>query len=109
MSFKIIADYHTHINIAKGHIPLFNIIFGEHAKGSIESNVKVGIKRGLKEIAITDHAYNHITFGMKLNQYEKLRKLIDDLNKSSLLKENDFKLLLGVEYNIKIHKLSYLG
>ena len=100
MSFKIIADYHTHTNIAKGHIPLLNIIMGEHAKGSIESNVKAGIKRGLKEIAITDHGYKHITFGMKVNQYAELRKLIDDLNKSSLLKENDFKILLGVEGNI---------
>ncbi|AWI05691.1 PHP domain-containing protein [Clostridium drakei] len=100
MSFKIIADYHTHTNIAKGHIPLFNIIWGEHAKGSIESNVKAGIKRGLKEIAITDHGYKHIAFGMKVSQYEKLRRLIDDFNKSSLLKENGFKILLGVECNI---------
>lgn len=100
MSFKIIADYHTHTNIAKGYITLFNIIFGEHAKGSIEANAIAGIKRGLKEIAITDHGYKHITFGMKLNQYEQSRKLIDDLNKSSLLKKNNFKILLGVECNI---------
>ncbi|MBI6873295.1 hypothetical protein [Clostridium aciditolerans] len=26
MGFKIIADYHTHTNIAKGHIPLINTI-----------------------------------------------------------------------------------
>ncbi|GAA0742759.1 PHP domain-containing protein [Clostridium oceanicum] len=100
MSFKVIADYHTHTNIAKGHIPLFNIIFGAHAKGSIESNVKAGIKRGLKEIAITDHGYKHVIFGMKLNQYKKIRKEIDDYNKSSLLKKNNFKILLGVECNI---------
>lgn len=100
MSFKIIADYHTHTNIAKGHIPLYSTFFGEHAKGSIESNVKAGIKRGLKEIAITDHGYRHITFGMKLNQYKELRKLIDEFNKSSLLMENDFKILLGTECNI---------
>lgn len=100
MSFKIIADYHTHSNIAKGHIPLINIILGEHAKGSIESNINVGIKKGLKEIAITDHGYKHILFGMKLNQYKNLRKIVDDLNKSSLLKDNDFKILLGIEGNI---------
>ncbi|MFL0268353.1 PHP domain-containing protein [Candidatus Clostridium radicumherbarum] len=100
MSLKIIADYHTHTNIAKGHIPFYSIIFGEHAKGSIESNVKAGIEKGLKEIAITDHGYRHITFGMKLNQYKELRKIFDDLNNSSLLKENDFKILLGVECNI---------
>lgn len=100
MGFKIIADYHTHTNIAKGHIPLFNIILGDHAKGSIGSNAEAGIKKGLKEIAITDHGYMHIIFGMKLNQYKELRKVIDDFNNSSLLKENDFKILLGVECNI---------
>jgi putative hydrolase len=100
MGFKIIADYHTHTNIAKGHIPLSNIIFGDHAKGSIESNAKAGIKKGLKEIAITDHGYKHIMFGMKLNQYKELRKVIDDFNNSSLLKENGFKILLGAECNI---------
>ena len=100
MSFKIIADYHTHTNLARGHIPLFNTLFGEHAKGSIESNVKAGIKRGLKEIAITDHGYRHIAFGMKSHKYEEIRKLIDDLNNSSLVKENNFKILLGVECNI---------
>jgi len=104
MSFKIIADYHTHTNIAKGHIPLSDIFWGEHAEGSIESNVRAGIKKGLREIAITDHGYKHIAFGVKLNQYEKLRKLIDDFNKSSLLKENDFKILLGAECNIVTKK-----
>ncbi|MGE5628137.1 MAG: histidinol-phosphatase [Solirubrobacterales bacterium] len=100
MSFNIIADYHTHTNIPKGHIPLFNTIFGEHAKGSIELNVKAGIKKGLKEIAITDHGFKHIAFGMKQHQYKSLRKVIDDYNQSSLLKKNNFKLLLGVECNI---------
>jgi len=100
MSFNIIADYHTHTNLAKGHIPLFNFVFGEHAKGSIESNAIAGIKRGLKEIAITDHGYKHIAFGMKSYQYEEIRKLIDNLNNSSLMKDNNFKVLLGIECNI---------
>lgn len=100
MSFKIVADYHTHTNLARGHIPLFNTLFGEHAKGSIESNVRVAIKRGLKEIAITDHGYKHIAFGMKSHKYEEIRKLIDDLNNSSLVKDNNFRILLGVECNI---------
>ena len=100
MGFKIIADYHTHTNIAKGHIPLLNAILGDHAKGSIESNVRTAIKKGLKEIAITDHGYKHIIFGMKLNEYEQIRRVIDDYNKSALLKDNDFKVLLGAECNI---------
>lgn len=100
MSFKIIADYHTHTNLARGYIPLFTTLFGEHAKGSIESNTRVGIKKGLKEIAITDHGYKHIAFGIKPHQYEETRKLIDELNNSSLVKGNNFKILLGIECNI---------
>ncbi|SHJ92961.1 putative hydrolase [Clostridium cavendishii DSM 21758] len=100
MGFNIIADYHTHTNLGKGHIPLFNIVFGDHAKGSIESNAVAGIQKGLKEIAITDHGYRHIAFGMKSYQYREIRKLIDDLNNTLVLKENNFKILLGVECNI---------
>ena len=100
MSFNIIADYHTHTKLAKGHIPLYNIVFGEHAKGSIESNVIAGIKRGLKEIAITDHGYKHIAYGMKSSQYKEIRKLIDYINDTAFVKENNFKILLGVECNI---------
>lgn len=100
MNIDIIADYHTHTNIAKGHIPLFNLIFKDHAKGSIKTNVEFAIKNGLKEIAITDHGYRHIAFGMKLNQYKEIRKIIDDYNESPFLRNNNFRILLGVECNI---------
>lgn len=50
MSFKIIADYHTHTNLARGYIPLFNTLFGEHAKGSIECNARVGIEYKSQQI-----------------------------------------------------------
>jgi len=100
MSFNIIADYHTHTKLAKGHIPLYSAVFGEHAKGSIESNVIAGIKRGLMEIAITDHGYKHIAFGMKSYQYKEIRKSIDYINNSAFVRENNFRVLLGIECNI---------
>ena len=51
---EIIADYHTHTRMAGrllGNIP------GKHAKGSIKENAIVAIRRGLKEIAITDQMW----------------------------------------------------
>ncbi len=100
MSINIIADYHTHTNMARGHIPLYNLIFGVHAKGSIQSNVLAAVKLGLEEIAITDHGYRHIAFGMKTSQYKDVRRMVDEINSSLLAKDNNFRLLLGIECNI---------
>jgi putative hydrolase len=80
---KIVADYHTHTTYS-------------HGKGSIEDNVKVGIKRGLKEIAISDHGMGHLTFGIKKKNYPKMRAEIDRLNK----KYPEINILLGLEANI---------
>ena len=39
------GDYHTHTVYTHGH-------------GTVEDNVKVAIKRGLKQIAITEHSFS---------------------------------------------------
>lgn len=80
---KIFADYHTHTIFSHGH-------------GTIEDNVKVAIKRGLKEIAITDHGPGHLFFGLKKNDYKKMRDEIDRLNE----KYPQIKILMGVESNL---------
>ena len=41
------GDYHTHTIYT-------------HGTGSIEDNVKTAIKRGLKQIAITEHSFSHM-------------------------------------------------
>jgi len=79
----IYADYHTHT------------VFS-HGKGTIEDNVKVAIKKGLKEIAISDHGPKHIGFGIKKKRYSEMRKIIDELNE----KYSEIKILLGLEANI---------
>lgn len=100
MDLNIIADYHTHTNIPRGHIVLLRDIIRTHAKGSIKENAEAAMKRGLKEIAITDHGYRHIMFGMKINEYKEVRMQIDELNSYYRDNDYDFKLLLGVECNI---------
>ena len=46
------ADYHTHT--------LYS-----HGKGTIQQNVEAAQRKGLKEIAITDHGPGHILYGVK--------------------------------------------
>lgn len=80
---KLIADYHTHTTYS-------------HGKGSILDNVLVARRKGLKEIAITDHGFRHFAFGVKPKNLEKMRWEIDDINN----KYDDIKVLLGLECNI---------
>lgn len=78
----ILADYHTHT------------IFS-HGKGTIEENVKRAEELGLAEIAITDHGLKHIVFGLRPWKVKKMRKIIDELQKTTSV-----KILLGVEANL---------
>jgi putative hydrolase len=65
---KIVADYHTHTTFS-------------HGSGSIEDNVKVAVKKGLKILAISDHGPGHSLYGIKKHRYIDMRKEIDRLNK----------------------------
>ena len=46
------GDYHTHTIYS-------------HGKGTIEENVVRALKSGLKEIAITDHGFRHMTYNVR--------------------------------------------
>ncbi len=96
MNYKIIADYHVHSNIANKK-PL-GILY-KHAKSSIEENANAAIKKGLKEIAITDHGFTHI-YGISKKNYPVARKIIDNLNSGYMNNNIEFRILLGVEANI---------
>lgn len=80
---KLFADYHTHTVYS-------------HGKGTIYENVMEAKRKGLKEIAITDHGPRHFGFGVKLYKIEKIRREIDEINAS----EKDVKVLMGIEANI---------
>lgn len=80
---KIFGDYHTHTVYS-------------HGKGTIEDNVKEAIKKGLRELVISDHGPGHYLYGVKPENLYVMRKEIDILQK----KYRDIKIMLGVEANI---------
>ena len=50
------ADYHTHTPYS-------------HGKNTVLENVTAAKKLGLKEIAITDHGFNHLHFRLKRKKH----------------------------------------
>ncbi|SJZ81817.1 PHP domain-containing protein [Garciella nitratireducens] len=80
---KIIADYHTHTIYS-------------HGKGSIMDNVMIAKKKGLKKIAIADHGPKHISFGVKIKEFSKMRREIDQINDTI----KGIEVLMGIESNI---------
>jgi putative hydrolase len=83
MEYCLTADYHTHTRYS-------------HGKGTIEQNVLAARKLGLKKIAITDHGFNHIGIGMRIQNIGTMRKEIDGLRE----KYDDIEILFGVEANL---------
>ena len=87
---KLWGDYHTHTIYShrKGTL-------GHHAKGTLEDNVAQAVKIGLKEIAITDHGFNHKLFCT-------YRKNLDMLKTECKRLSQKYKInvLLGVEANL---------
>ena len=80
---KLYGDYHTHTIYS-------------HGKGTIMDNVLAAQKKGLTEIAITDHGISHFTFGVKMRDLRKMRDEIDRINDEV----DGIKVLLGMECNI---------
>ena len=78
----LLGDYHTHT------------IFS-HGTGTIEDNVEVAEKKGLKQIAITDHGFNHKLYGIKRIDIPVMRKQIEQLKK-----EHNVDILLGIEADL---------
>ena len=64
------GDYHTHTVYTHGH-------------GTIEDSVKVAIKRGLKQIAITEHSFSQAFYGISKKEYNEMVIEINSLKKIS--------------------------
>ena len=81
----LFGDYHTHTKYsAKGH-----------GKGSILENASVAFNKGLKQIAITDHGFEHKLFGVKRKDIPMIKE--DILNAKEV---TGVDILLGVEANL---------
>ena len=77
-----LGDYHTHT------------IFS-HGKGSVEDNVVKAIERGLKQVAITDHGFKHLTYNVRRLDWPFMEKEV----KKMRLKYPEIEILLGLETN----------
>lgn len=79
---KLTADYHTHTPYS-------------HGKNTVLENVTAAKKAGLKEIAITDHGFNHLLFGLKRKNLPSLRAEIEEAERITGL-----KVYMGMEANL---------
>lgn len=78
-----LGDYHTHTVYS-------------HGKGTVEENVLAAIRRGLKEIAITDHGFHHMTYNVRKIDWKFIMADVELMRKKYPM----IKILLGLETNI---------
>lgn len=79
---KLTADYHTHTPYS-------------HGKNTVLENANYAKRLGLKEIAISDHGFNHLLFGLKRKKLDDLRSEIDEAERLT-----GVKVLMGMESNL---------
>ncbi len=76
------ADYHTHTPYS-------------HGENTVLENARAAKKLGLKQIAITDHGFNHILFGLKRKKLGELRAECIEAEKLT-----GIRVLMGMESNL---------
>ena len=81
----LFGDYHTHTIYSKHN----------HGKGTVLQNATVAAEKGLKQIAITDHGFNHSFFAVRRKELPQVRE--DILNAKEI---TGVEILLGVEANL---------
>lgn len=79
---KLFGDYHTHTIYS-------------HGKGTILQNAISAKEQGLKELAITDHGFGHIFFGVKRKKIDEIRQKITEAEKAT-----GIKVYFGIEANL---------
>ena len=81
----LFGDYHTHTKYSRHN----------HGKGSVLENASVALDKGLKQIAITDHGFNHKLYGVRRRDMQNVKN--DILNAKEV---TGVDILLGVEANL---------
>ncbi|MDE6597282.1 MAG: PHP domain-containing protein [Clostridia bacterium] len=76
------ADYHTHTPYS-------------HGKNTVLENVLAAKAKGLQQLGITDHGFNHLIFGLKRKNLADLRAEITEAEKLT-----GVKVLMGMESNV---------
>lgn len=77
-----LGDYHTHTIYS-------------HGKGTVEENVLAAIQAGLKEIAITDHGFKHMTYNVRRMDWPFIIRDVERMRKKYPM----INILLGLETN----------
>ena len=77
------ADYHTHTPYS-------------HGKNSVDENVAVAKEVGLQQVAISDHGFSHVVFGLRRC---KVEQYVQDCKAAA--KKYDMDVLIGLESNIR--------
>ena len=70
---ELTADYHTHTPYS-------------HGKNTVLENASAAKSKGLKQIAITDHGFNHLIFGLKRKKLPDLRAEINEAERLTGIK-----------------------
>ena len=87
----LFGDYHTHTTYSRHN----------HGKGTVLENASVAQEKGLKQIAITDHGFNHEFYGIRRKELPQLKE--DILNAKEI---TGVDILLGVDvFLMGYHKL----
>lgn len=81
----LFGDYHTHTKYSRHN----------HGKGIVLENASVAQDKGLKQIAITDHGFNHYAYGVRRRDIPSVKE--DILNAKEV---TGVDILLGVEANL---------
>lgn len=87
--YRLTADYHTHTCYSHGGIY-------RHGKGRVIDNAEAASKKGIREIAITDHGPGHYFYGLKMEELPSIRADIHAAEK----RLPGVRILLGVEADI---------
>ena len=80
---KLTADYHTHTPYS-------------HGKNTVAENAARAKELGLSAVAITDHGFSHVMFGVK---HKAVPKMIEECRAAE--KETGIRVLAGMECNIR--------
>ena len=91
---KLLGDYHTHTKYSR---------YG-HGKGTVLENASVASSKGLKQIAITDHGFNHPVFGIRRKDIENLKEDITTKTLNLLLLQFVVKRLKSHNQNKNLEK-----
>lgn len=76
------GDYHTHTPYS-------------HGKNTVLENAEAARKLGIKQIAITDHGFNHLLFPLKRKKLPMLRQEIEEAKQKT-----GVEILMGMESNL---------